>query len=477
MKKLVIMLGISLCLGNINAKIMSNDDIKKAFDECIKIQEGQKQICQKYIDSGLQSTNNCNKDTCLLIGIIYKNAGHFNQAEKYYNQAMALGNNSYVSFGDLYETQNNISKAKKYYKIGCDRTDYTSCDKLGSLYMSSKEYPIAKKYWEIACDGGDSFSCNKLFMMYFRGDGIKQNLALSKKYCAKMYDKKSCSSVENLISSITLANQINQIDEYNLITYRIDNNVNDEFKRLFNNVKNGDKELSALNLALMLNALETDNVPSVDECDKDTCYELGGFYLFGGQSGGNTKNNLIKEAFVKIQDTDKAIKYIKKAIDLGNILGYEVLGMIYRDKNDISAAKYYYNLGCEKGEYTSCNNIGWLYKNEKDYKNAKKYLELACSKNNKDVDSKIRSCGNLGDMYQKGLGVLHSYQKAVEYYKIACDLKSAFSCALLAGIYAEGGINVKQDFSIAKQYAGKACNLGMQEACEVYKMLNEAGVK
>lgn len=299
MKKLAVIVSVILCLGNINAKTISNDDIKKVFDECIKIQEGQKQICQKHIDGGLPSINNCNKETCLLIGIIYKNAGHFNQAEQYYNQAMALGNNSYVTFGDLYETQNNLSKAKKYYKIGCDRADYTSCNKLGSLYMSSKEYTAAKKYWEIACDGGDSFSCNKLFMMYFRGDGIKQNLALSKKYCAKMYDEKSCSSVENLISSIILANQF---DKYNLMTYRIDNNANDEFKRLLNNVKNGDKELSALNLALMFNALETDNIPSVDECDKNTCYELGGFYLFGEQ---------------KIQDTNKAIKYIKKACNLG----------------------------------------------------------------------------------------------------------------------------------------------------------------
>ncbi len=474
MKKLVLIVGVILCLGNINAKMISNDDIKKVFDECIEIKEGQKQICQKYIDSGLPSINNCNKESCLLIGIIYKNAGHFNQAEQYCNQAMALGNNySYGTLGDLYETQNNLSKAKKYYKIGCDRADYNSCDKLGSLYMSSKEYLIAKKYYEISCDSGNSFSCNKLFMMYFRGDGIKQNLALSKKYCAKVYDEKSCSSVENLISSITLANQIDGDNLMTYMTYRVNNSINDEFKRLLNNVKNGDKELSAVNLALMFNALETDNVPSVYECDKDTCYELGALYLLGGQSGSNTKNN----PFVKIQDTNKAIQYIKKAIDLGNILGYDALGMIYRDKNDISTAKYYYNLGCEKGEYTSCNNIGWLYKNEKDYKNAKKYLELACSKNNKDVDSKIRGCGNLGEMYQKGLGVLHSYQKAVEYYKIACDLKSAFACVIIASIYAKGGFDIKQNFSIEKQYAGRACNLGMQEACEAYKMLNEAGVK
>lgn len=471
MKKLAVIVGIILCLGNINAKMISNDDIKKVFDECIEIKEGQKQICQTHIDSGLPSINNCDKETCLLIGMIYKNAGHFNQAEQYYNQAMALGNNySYGALGDLYETQNNFSKAKKYYKISCDRADYNSCDRLGSLYMSSKEYTIAKKYYEISCDSGNSFSCNKLFIMYFRGDGIKQNLALSKKYCAKMYDEKSCSSVENLVSSIVLTSQI---DEYNYMTYRIDNSINDEFKRLLNNIKNGDKELSEVNLAYILNALETDNVPSVDECDKDTCYELGGFYLLGGQSGSNTKNN----PFVKIQNTNKAIQYIKKAIDLGNMLGYDALGMIYRDKNDISTAKYYYNLGCEKGEYASCNNIGWLYKNEKDYKNAKKYLELACSKNNKDVETRIRGCGNLGEMYQKGLGVLHSYKKAVEYYKIACDLKSAFSCVLLASIYAEGGVDLKQDFSASKQYSGKACILGMQEACESYKMLNKAGVK
>ncbi len=87
---------------------------------------------------------------------------------------------------------------------------------------------------------------------------------------------------------------------------------------------------------------------------------------------------------------------------------------------------------------------------------------------------------NLGMMYEGGLGVLHSYPKAIEYYKIACDLKSAHACLAISNIYlkyAKNGTNIAQNLTIAKQYAGKACSLGLQNGCDVYKIANESGVK
>lgn len=474
MKKLALMFGIVMCLsGNINAKALNSDEIKKALDECIDgVVKEQIEICQKHIDNGLPSIDNCNKDTCESIGAIFGFAEHFNQAEQYYLRAIALGGKAYYSLGNLYEKTNKISQAKKYYKIGCDMADYSSCDKLGTLYASNKEYPIAKKYWDIACDNGQSFACNKLFIMYFRGDGVRQNLALSKEYCAKFIgNEERCDSVEKLIDGVVANTLLNAAG--GSFAYRIDNSVNEEFRRLLNNVNNGDEELRQFNASILLKAIENGEVPSINECDKDTCYELAGFYAYDGRNGNNKDAVAILE---KIQDIDKAILYMKKAVDLGNISGYAGLGDFYID-NDINTAKYYYDLGCKKGDYSSCHNIGYVYKNKKDYQSAKKHFELSCNKNNKVVASRTRSCMNLGDMYEKGLGVLHSYPKAIEYYKIACESKEAFGCVRLAAIYLRGGVGVAQNFSIAKQYSGKACNLGLQEACEVYKNLNESGVK
>ena len=55
------------------------------------------------------------------------------------------------------------------------------------------------------------------------------------------------------------------------------------------------------------------------------------------------------------------------------------------------------------------------------------------------------------EAYDKG-----DYQKAVELYQKACDSGEALGCYNLGVLYANGQ-GVKQDFTTAKQYFGKAC--------------------
>ena len=43
------------------------------------------------------------------------------------------------------------------------------------------------------------------------------------------------------------------------------------------------------------------------------------------------------------------------------------------------------------------------------------------------------------------------------------------------GILYDNGQGVRQNFSTAKQYYGKACDLGLQLGCDNYRMLNEKG--
>ena len=44
------------------------------------------------------------------------------------------------------------------------------------------------------------------------------------------------------------------------------------------------------------------------------------------------------------------------------------------------------------------------------------------------------------------------------------------------GFLYKNGQGVRQDFSTAKQYYGKACDLGFQIGCNWYRKLNERGV-
>ena len=73
------------------------------------------------------------------------------------------------------------------------------------------------------------------------------------------------------------------------------------------------------------------------------------------------------------------------------------------------------------------------------------------------------------EAYEKG-----DYQKAVELFKKDCDSGNAKGCYNL-GVSYNNGRGVKQDFSIAKQYYGKACDLGLQLGCDDYRRLNEKG--
>ena len=73
------------------------------------------------------------------------------------------------------------------------------------------------------------------------------------------------------------------------------------------------------------------------------------------------------------------------------------------------------------------------------------------------------------EAYSKG-----DYQKVAELSKKACDSGEARGCFNLGFLY-ENGQGVKQDFPTAKQYFGKACDLGLQLRCNSYRKLNEKG--
>lgn len=49
-----------------------------------------------------------------------------------------------------------------------------------------------------------------------------------------------------------------------------------------------------------------------------------------------------------------------------------------------------------------------------------------------------------------------------------CDLNDSVACYNLGVLYKKGQ-GVKQNLKRAKDYYGKACDLGLQQGCDVYK--------
>ncbi|GAA8926925.1 hypothetical protein SLK231_01090 [Helicobacter pylori] len=62
------------------------------------------------------------------------------------------------------------------------------------------------------------------------------------------------------------------------------------------------------------------------------------------------------------------------------------------------------------------------------------------------------------------------FSKAKGYFEKACDLNNSFGCSALGMLY-EYGQGVEKNLTKAAQFYSKACKLGLQEACEILKEL------
>ncbi|GAA7474369.1 hypothetical protein MMM102_01110 [Helicobacter pylori] len=60
------------------------------------------------------------------------------------------------------------------------------------------------------------------------------------------------------------------------------------------------------------------------------------------------------------------------------------------------------------------------------------------------------------------------FSKAREYFEKACDLNNSGGCGALGMLY-EYGQGVEKNLTKAAQFYSKACKLGLQKACEILK--------
>ncbi|MBO4575978.1 MAG: sel1 repeat family protein, partial [Neisseriaceae bacterium] len=202
-------------------------------------------------------------------------------------------------------------------------------------------------------------------------------------------------------------------------------------------------------------------------------------------------------------DRDNALEWYRTACDdLDYSKGCFKLGNHYENEDllgNLSIIKKYYHKVCSKSEWDcdpynnivklelnlqlcnngdpeSCYNAAWNF-----CKNISCLFGSFMKSNNPDINdisgTKLleKACnGNVADAcFSLGRGAWDTIQ-ATKFYEKACNLGHGSSCYDLGQLY-QNGSGIRHNNSTAKEYYGKACDLGLQQGCDWYKKLNIAG--
>ncbi len=188
-----------------------------------------------------------------------------------------------------------------------------------------------------------------------------------------------------------------------------------------------------------------------------------------------------------------------------------------QSKGNFVKASKLYEKACNQNDYASCTRLAYMNRNgtgiEINKQKAVKLYTKVCKKTN-------NNCSTLAWMYHEGEGVRQNKQKFFQLSKQACDNDDYTGCQFIGYSYRDGNIirqnktlaleiftsmcnmqtytednkqiarqscldagfiyynNGKASHSkiqLAKEYFGKGCDLGNNEACKDYKILNEQG--
>lgn len=224
----------------------------------------------------------------------------------------------------------------------------------------------------------------------------------------------------------------------------------------------------------------------------ESCVNVATLYVWA--------NNFIKK------DANKAFKLANKACSSDIMRGCRIAGFIQLEDNNIKDALKLFTKSCDGNDAIACEVLSKIYISggevEKDEEKAYMFSKKACeiddfcniyatfyyngiivekdwdmafmlSKKSCDKQDDYSACSIVASIYYDGIIVQRNYHLAFTYAKKACneaDMGDGFACLLLGRLYNDG-LGVRLDKQKAKQYIGRACDFGLQEACNAYKNL------
>ena len=206
MKKFALVCGILVSVVSLAMGAMSNEERFRAQEKCW---ERDKSACEALMNDSLYSVEQCDKDTCRFVGVVYVKAERYTEAIPYLEKAIALGDNKgYVGLGTAYYYGlQDYHNAKKYFEIACNKGNgdlgqALACSSLGEMYYDGKgvrqDYAKAAELWKKACDMEDANACFNLGVMYWTGEGVREDYAKAVEPYKKACDMEYANACFNL---------------------------------------------------------------------------------------------------------------------------------------------------------------------------------------------------------------------------------------------------------------------------------------
>ncbi|MGX2972722.1 tetratricopeptide repeat protein [Helicobacter sp. T3_23-1059] len=202
MTRFILTFGFWLCLLSVAICDLSEEEYQFAYNKCVVDKEAD--MCRLLIQNGYftQNIDECDKDSCLIVGWTYKIAGYESQAMEYLKKAIDLGQSEAYSYlGDLYIAKEEFIEAKQNYEKCIKKCAYklskvNSALWLGAMYEGGKyakqDTQKAIQLYKMACDSGIldaifqiAFACYRLGEIYANGTDIETNIDFAKKYYGK----------------------------------------------------------------------------------------------------------------------------------------------------------------------------------------------------------------------------------------------------------------------------------------------------
>lgn len=159
-------------------------------------------------------------------------------------------------------------------------------------------------------------------------------------------------------------------------------------------------------------------------------------------------------------DEENARKWYEQAAQMGNPLGYLVMGWYAENvDNNFQKAMEFYQQAIDLGSISAIGAMGDMYKEgkgvEKDFKKAEEYYLIAVKKNSGEAMYRIGRLYVVG-----GNGITRNHQTAMEWYLKAADRDNTDAMRNIGWAYHHGLGSFSVDYQKAEQWYLKALDKG-----------------